>query len=74
MSLGFDNKPEVWQEFCKDTDGFVRMIRVEDFGTTKSTRRHKKKTRTETLEENKQEGNLEAENNRRKTNTHLTSP
>ena len=41
------------------TDGVVRIIQVEDYGTTKSTRRYKKKTRTETLGENKQKESLE---------------
>ena len=30
---------KVWQELNKDTDGTIRMIRVEDFGIKKTTRK-----------------------------------
>ena len=36
-------KPKVWQELCKDTDNVVRVVRVEDHGQVRSTRKYKKK-------------------------------
>jgi hypothetical protein len=50
-------KPKVWQELCNDTDNIVRMIRVEDHGLARSTR---KQARTKQRVENKQEDELEA--------------
>ena len=37
-------QPNVWQELRKDTHDVVRMVRVEDHGILKSTRKYKKKT------------------------------
>ena len=48
----------MWQELTRDTDGEIKMIRVEDFGTARTTRRSRN------LDNNKQEQNLEVASSR----------
>ena len=50
----------MWQEWTRDTDGEIKKIQVEDFGTARTTRRSKN------IENNKQEQNSEVASSRRR--------